>query len=55
MSSNKDYRPCHRCGRRTAYNRKAKVSGVCIDCRQADPAFVAALRSGVPLLEARTC
>lgn len=39
--------PCHRCGVPTQRNTRAKVSGVCRDCRQADPEYVRALRTGV--------
>lgn len=37
-------RPCRRCGVPILWNVKAKVPGVCNDCRQVDPAWVRALR-----------
>lgn len=40
-------RPCHRCGCPTLSNPRAKVPGVCRDCRAADPVYVKALRTGV--------
>lgn len=52
MSNESDYKPCRRCGCRTAWNRKAKLPGVCRDCRASDPQFVRALMTGTPLIGA---
>lgn len=40
-------KPCHRCGCPTLSNPRAKVAGICRDCREVDPVYVRAVRTGV--------
>jgi hypothetical protein len=51
-----EVRACARCGCSTQQNHAAMKAGrpaICKDCRAGDPAYVQALRTGVPLVARR--
>lgn len=45
-----DFKPCHRCGVQVFHNPRARLTGICSDCREVDPQYVAALRTGQPVV-----
>jgi hypothetical protein len=45
-----DKRPCRRCGTPMYWGHNSKVPGICRDCRDSDPAFVAACALAQPIV-----
>lgn len=45
-----DEKPCRRCGVPIYWSSRAAVPGICRDCREVDPEYVRAIRTGQPLV-----